>query len=150
MATAKVILLDNVAKLGRKYDVKDVPAGFARNFLIPQNKAMLATKGSLGQVSKWQEEAKEERNKAYEAFGKEADKLKGIVVELKAKANEEGHLYGAIHPEDVVEKISTDQGLLVDPSWLSLPASIKELGDYEVTVGEGKDKIEFTLQITAE
>lgn len=150
MATTKVVLLDNVAKLGRKYDVKEVAAGYARNFLLPNNKAVLATKGVIENLDTLKSQLEADKNVAWKEFVKNTEKLKGQFVELTAKANEEGHLYGAIHPENVAEKIQADYGLSVEPEWLVMPDSVKETGEHEVTIGEEEDKITITLKVSAE
>ncbi len=150
MATTKVVLLDNVAKLGRKYDVKEVAAGYARNFLLPNNKAVLATKGVIENLDTLKTQLEADKNVAWKEFVKNTEKLEGQVIELTVKANEEGHLYGAIHPENVAEKIKADYGLSVEPEWLVMSNSIKETGEHKIIIGEGEDKITITLKVSAE
>jgi len=150
MSTTKVVLLDNVAKLGKKYDVKEVASGYARNFLLPNQKAVLATKSVIDNIDSLRSKAETERGEAWTQFLKEADKLKGVIIELTAKANEEGHLYGAVHPEDVAEKITADFGLVIDPEWLQMPTSVKATGDYDMAIGKDKDKVDLVLKISAE
>ena len=99
----KVILLDDVAKLGRRGEVRDVSDGYARNFLIPKKLALSATAGNLTNLDhiKKQQDAKAGRIKS------DADALRarieGLVYEERRQASEEGKLFGSVTSQDIVD-----------------------------------------------
>src|SRR5918996_3284857 len=103
----KVILLDDVAKVGRRGEVRDVSDGFARNYLIPKRLALTASAGNLGglQHIQKQQDAKAERVKA------EAEALRSriepLTLEARRQASEEGKLFGSVTSQDVVEFLET-------------------------------------------
>ena len=99
----KVILLDDVAKVGRRGEVRDVSDGYARNYLIPKKLALGATAGNLknlGQIQK-QQDAKAGRIKSEaEAL---RDRIEALVYEERRQASEEGKLFGSVTAQDIVE-----------------------------------------------
>ena len=99
----KVILLDDVAKLGRRGDVRDVSDGFARNFLIPKKLALSATAGNLTNLEhiKKQQEAKADRIKD-DASALRA-RIEALTYEERRQASEEGKLFGSVTSQDVVD-----------------------------------------------
>ena len=90
----KVVLIDNVDKLGKKGEIKEVSNGHARNFLIPQKLAILATKDSIANAEKLAKQAEKNQAKQEEQKQEINSKLKDIKIKLKVKANEEGKLLG--------------------------------------------------------
>ena len=100
----KVILLKDVKKQGKKDDVIDVSDGYGANFLIPRKLAVLATKTSL-EIKKTQDDnkAKEEEIKKEKAIELK-DKIKDLVVELKAGTGKEGKLFGAVSSKEIVDE----------------------------------------------
>jgi len=129
----KVILLEDVEKLGKKGDIKDVADGHARNFLIPNKKAVLATKD---EIVKLEEQKEIETQKAEEELAKYqgiATRLDGLELELPAKVSEEEKLFGAITDIQIVEKLK-EQGIEIEKSQVKLGEPIKELGEHEVNI----------------
>jgi large subunit ribosomal protein L9 len=128
----KVILLDDVAKLGRRGDVRDVADGYARNYLIPKKLALGATAGNLKNLEhlRAQQQAKGARIRG------EADALRarieGLVFEVARQASEEGKLFGSVTAQDVVDFLA-GHGLTVERRRVQLEEPIKSLG--ESTVG---------------
>ncbi len=129
----KIILLKDVDKLGKAGDVKQVANGYGRNFLIPKKLAVLATKSEL---SKLDQQKKIEVEKAEEElfrFQEIASQLDGLEVEIKAKAGEEGKLFGAITPTQVVKSLA-ERGFEIDVKHIIIENPIKDLGEHEVTI----------------
>jgi large subunit ribosomal protein L9 len=128
----KIILLDDVAKVGRRGELRDVSDGFARNFLIPKRLALTATAGNLKglQHIRTQQDAKAERVKA-EAEALRA-RIEPLILEARRQASEEGKLFGSVTAQDVVEFLQT-QGVTVERRRVQLEEPIKALG--ESTVG---------------
>jgi large subunit ribosomal protein L9 len=130
----KVILADDVDSLGQKGDIVAVADGYARNFLIPKGKAMLATKGALRQAQMMQRarQEREEKRKA-EAASKVAV-LASSPVYISARAGEGGRLFGSVTKSDVARGILEQLGEPVDRHDVVLDDPIRVLGTHQVEV----------------
>jgi large subunit ribosomal protein L9 len=129
----QVILLERVAKLGQMGDVVDVRAGYARNFLLPQGKALTASAANIAQFEarKAQLEANNlETRKEAEALAERLDGQQFIVIR---SASDAGALYGSVTTRDAADA-ATEAGFTVDRKQVVLTAPIKELGLHNVTV----------------
>ena len=129
----KVILLERVAKLGQMGDVVDVKAGYARNFLLPQNKGLTASAANIAsfEARKAQLEANNlETKKEAEDMASRLDGQKFVVIR---QASDAGYLYGSVTTRDAADA-ATDGGFSVDRKQVILQAPIKELGLHAVTV----------------
>ena len=127
----EVILLEHVEKLGRMGDKVNVKNGYARNYLLPQNKALRATETNVAYFEKQKAEL-EARNKALydEAFNK-AEALKGFKTVLIRQAAETGQLYGSVTIRDIAVAIK-EAGFDVERRLVYLEKPIKDLGVYQV------------------
>lgn len=136
----KVVLLGDVDKVGKKYDVKEVADGFARNFLIPKNLAKVATK----QMTEWAELQKGVAiQKAEEDLKKTqgmASSIDGQEVVMQVKIGPEGQLFESINAQKIVERLK-EMGFEVKKNQLDLPEPIKEVGEYPVRI-----KLEHNLE----
>ncbi|WP_170368644.1 50S ribosomal protein L9 [Ruegeria arenilitoris] len=129
----QVILLERVAKLGQMGDVVDVKPGYARNFLLPQGKALSASEANIAsfEAQKAQLEARNlETKKEAEALAKKLDGQQFIVIR---SASDAGALYGSVTPRDAAEA-ATAAGFTVDKKQVVLVSPIKELGLHTVSV----------------
>ena len=129
----QVILLERVAKLGQMGDVVDVKSGYARNYLLPQKKALTASKANIAdfEAQKAQLEARNlETRKEAEALGEKLDGQQFIVIR---QASDGGNLYGSVTPRDAAD-VATAAGFTVDRKQIVIPAPIKELGLHDVHV----------------
>ncbi|MHA3916102.1 50S ribosomal protein L9 [Halovulum sp. GXIMD14793] len=128
-----VVLLERVAKLGQMGDVVSVKQGYARNFLLPQGKALRATEANLKQfeAQRAQLEARNlESKKEAEDLGGRLDGQSFIVIR---SASDAGSLYGSVSPRDISD-IATEGGFSIDRGQIVLNAPIKELGLHNVSV----------------
>lgn len=129
----KVILLDDVAKVGRRGEVRDVSDGFARNFLIPKKLALTATAGNLKGLDhiKKQQEAKAGRikNDADEVRAR----IEALIFEVRRQASDEGKLFGSVTSQDVAEFLDQHQ-LKIERRRIHLDEPIKALGESTVTI----------------
>ncbi|MEP1354272.1 MAG: 50S ribosomal protein L9 [Tateyamaria sp.] len=129
----QVILLERVAKLGQMGDVVDVKSGYARNFLLPQKKALTASRANIAhfETQKAQLEANNLETKAEaEALGA---KLNGQQFVVIRQASDGGNLYGSVTTRDVAD-VATAEGFTVDRKQVVIPTPIKELGLHDVDV----------------
>lgn len=130
----RLILLSDVTDLGKKGDLVDVADGYARNFLLPKKKAMVATEGALAQAESLKAAREESERQAREAAERIATQLAGVRVVLAAQAGDEGKLYGSVSSVDVIEGIKKFTGVELDRSNLELRQAIKSIGLHEVWV----------------
>ncbi|MAS44773.1 large subunit ribosomal protein L9 [Albimonas donghaensis] len=129
----EVVLLERVEKLGQMGDVVNVKPGFARNFLLPQGKALRATKVNISRFEAERAQL-EARNLELKAEAQTvADKLDGQSFVIIRSASDMGALYGSVTPRDVAEA-STAGGFSVDKRQVSLDKPVKELGIHDIRV----------------
>jgi large subunit ribosomal protein L9 len=129
----KIILLDDVPALGRRGEVREVSDGYARNYLIPQRLAILASPANLKNIEqiRKRQEARAEKDKA-DAHA-QAQAIEALTISLTRQASEDGHLYGSVSAQDLVA-ILARQGITVEKRRVALDAPIKALGDYTVPI----------------
>ena len=129
----KIILLDDVTKVGRRGEVREVSDGYARNFLLPKKLALTATAGNLKGLDhiKRQQEAKADRIKTDAETVR--DRIEALVYEQRRQASEEGKLFGSVTAQDVVDFLERSQ-IRVERRRVHLDEPIKTLGESTVTV----------------
>lgn len=146
----KVILLQDVENLGKKYEIKEVKNGYARNFLIPQGLVKPATKEAL----KWLESQKKiEELKAVEELKKVqevASSLDGLEITIPVKIGDDGQLFESINNQKISEKLK-ELGFDIKKNQIALEKPIKELGEFPIKVSlEHNLEAEITIIVTAE
>ena len=130
----QVILLDKIAHLGNVGDQVNVKSGYARNYLIPQGKAVMATKANIEHFEARRAELEEKAAKVLAAAVDRAERLEALgSVTIASKAGDEGRLFGSIGTRDIADAI-TAKGVEVAKSEVRLPNGlIRTLGEHEVT-----------------
>ena len=130
----QVIRLDKIAHLGKVGDQVNVKSGFARNYLIPQGKAVMATKANIEHFEARRAELEEKAAQALAAAVDRAARLEALgSVTIASKAGDEGRLFGSIGTRDIADAI-TAKGVEVAKSEVRLPNGlIRTLGEHEVT-----------------
>ncbi|EED36031.1 ribosomal protein L9 [Luminiphilus syltensis NOR5-1B] len=131
----EVILLENVGSLGSLGDQVDVKPGYGRNFLIPQGKAVPATKDNVAKFEARRAELEAAAAEALAEAQKRADVIAKIErIEIAATAGEEGKLFGSVGTRDIAEAV-TAAGCEIDKSEVKLPEGvIRDLGEYEIMI----------------
>lgn len=137
----KVLLCEDIKKLGWLGDVVDVKTGYARNYLLPQGLAKVATEGNIRAIAKAKAERAEQRLKERRRIEKAVAAVNGAEAVLAAKANEQGVLFGSI-TEALIAANLRSQGFEVADVIVKLPEHIKQVGTHEVT-------LRFTDDLTA-
>lgn len=135
----KIVLLQDIHGLGKKYDTVTVADGFALNNLIPKKQAEYATDSTVLKYTKLKEAEGEHRRIKEEEVVKNLDSIVSKVYEIKAKANEQGHLFAALHKDQIADLLNVDAHFIV------MDKVIKEVGEHEVTL-KVKD-IEKTVKV---
>ena len=130
----KVILLENVRKIGSIGEIIDVKRGFARNFLISKKKALFASKENIKEVEK----IKQELGKKDEERKKEAklinEKIKNKQYEIKKLSTENNELYGSVKPTEISKVLEEVEQVKINPSLIQPSKEIKSLGNFDVLI----------------
>lgn len=131
----EVILLENIGNLGGLGDKVDVKAGYGRNFLVPQGKAVPATRDNIAEFETRRAELEAAAAATLAAAEKRAEALNALQpISIGANAGEEGKLFGSVGTRDIAEAL-TAAGCEVDKSEVRLPAGpLRELGEFEVDI----------------
>ena len=136
-----IILKEDIDQLGSKNDIVTVKTGYARNFLIPQGKAIAATESARKIVAEVIRQQSHKEAKAIEAAQGVVDSLNMLNVKIGAKAGESGKIFGSVNSIQLAEAIQT-AGYDVERKQIKLSSdAIKELGSYEATVKVYKDAV---------
>ncbi len=129
----KVILLEAIDKLGKVGDVVTVKEGFARNFLIPKNKARIATAGNMKTLESAKKKEAAETAKQVEAARALANRISALSLTISAQAGDEEKLFGSVTPDAVSDALK-EEGITIDKKDVIIEEPIKKLGVYQVTV----------------
>jgi len=129
----KVILSQDVEKLGKIGDVVNVKSGFARNFLFPQKKACVATPDSLKKIEQVKAKQKVEQERLKKVAEEFAKKLSGISCTVNVEVNDLDKLYGAVSESDIIAVLK-EEGHEIDKKMLVIDKPLEELGIYEVGI----------------
>ena len=147
----EVILKKDVQNIGEAGDIVTVKDGYARNFLLPQNFAEIATKGAKENREKNLARIKAKQEKLHaEALAKAEQIEKFGKLELSAKAGESGKLFGTITTKKLTEELQAKSGIEVDRKNVSLNAPINKVGEYKMLIKlTSKVKCELAVVVTA-
>ncbi len=143
----KVIFLQDVPRVGKKYDVKEVPGGYAMNFLIPKKLAEPATPKALEMLKIRKNEILVVKEVQNELLMKNLEEIKGKVVHISAKADDKGHLFKGIHTKEIVAAMKAEHHADITPEFIVLEKPIKEVGEFEIQIAISGKKSSFKLVI---
>ncbi len=133
MAAVELILLQRVEKLGQMGDVVKVKPGYARNFLLPQKKALRANKDNRAKFEQQRAQLEAQNIKRREEAERIAERVVGLSVMIIRQAGESGSLYGSVSARDIADA-ATDAGLTINRSQVVLEHPIKSLGLSQIRV----------------
>ncbi|MDE2040905.1 MAG: 50S ribosomal protein L9 [Patescibacteria group bacterium] len=145
----KIILLKDVPKVGRRYDIKDVSSGYALNMLIPKGSAEPATPEAQKRAEIERKKSEGERRLHEELLVKNLKDLDGKTLTVSGKANDRGHLFAGLHREEIAAELRKQTELQIDPSYIELAHPLKEIGEHTVEVKGGGKSVTFKLVIEA-
>ncbi|WP_163598615.1 50S ribosomal protein L9 [Moraxella catarrhalis] len=130
----QVILLQRVVNLGKLGETVDVKAGYGRNYLIPQGKALPATEANLAKFEARRAELEALEAEELSAANARTEALADVNVIMRAKSGDEGKLFGSIGARDIADAL-TKSGLEVDRSEVKMPeGAFRQIGEYKVTI----------------
>lgn len=130
----KVLLIQDVDNLGYAGDVKVVANGYGRNYLLPQELAVLATPGALKQAEAIRKAAEQQRARELDDATAIANQLAGLELTFERRAGETGKLYGSVTSAEIVEAIKSKTEIEIDRRKVALPEPIRSLGEHEVII----------------
>jgi large subunit ribosomal protein L9 len=142
----KVLLQTDMPKLGYLGDVVEVAEGYARNYLLPERKAVVPTEANIKSLEAERVRQIEERAMAHKALVKAADKARGAEVTISVTANEQGHLYGSVSEADVALAIQ-QSGHNVQIKHIRMSEHIRTLGIYPVKLHFADDIDDVEIKV---
>ncbi len=129
----EVIILEDIGKLGKAGDIVRVKDGYARNYLVPQKKAIPCTKGNKKMIEEQKKILARKRKKEVSKFRELADKINSFSCSIKVQVGEDEKLYGSVTNADI-QKTLANEGIDIDKRKIKLEEPIKNLGVYNVDI----------------
>lgn len=143
----KVILLQDIAGVGKKWDVKNVKGGYGRNYLLARNLAVLATAKALKEAKLKKEREVQKKAVQKDLFEKSLESLQDFAFVVERKANEKGHLYDSVDVREIAELLKEKLGGEIPLEYIKLENPIKEIGKHKITVQKEDVKASFEIEI---
>ena len=146
----KVILLENIKRIGSIGEVIDVKRGFARNFLIANKKALYASKENIKEVEKIKSELNKKDLEKKKAAKNISEKLKSKQYTVKKLSTENNELYGSVKPTEISKIILENDKIDIKPSMIQLTKDIKSLGEFKVLINlHSEVQIQIKIKVVA-
>jgi large subunit ribosomal protein L9 len=149
VAQVKLILQESVPSLGEAGDLVSVRPGYARNYLLPQRKAVVATESNLRQLQHQKRVVAEKVARELKELNALKTRLEAVALEVEAQVGEEGRLFGSVTAMQIAELLA-EKGFEIDRRKIALPEPIKEAGEHRVPVRLHREVIAaVALKVTA-
>ena len=146
----KVILLENVKRIGSIGEVIDVKRGFARNFLIANKKALYASKENIKEVEKIKAELSKKDNEKKKEASQIAEQINNKEYSVKKLSTENNELYGSVKPTEISKLIKEDDKIDIKPSMIQPVEEIKALGKFKVKISlHSEVDAEITINVSS-
>jgi len=146
----KVILLENVKRIGSIGEIIDVRRGFARNFLIANKKALYASKENIKEVEKIKSELSKKDNEKKKEASQIADQINGKEYSVKKLSTENNELYGSVKPTEISKLIQEENKIDIKPSMIQPVEEIKALGKFKVKISlHSEVDAEITINVAS-
>ena len=146
----KVILLENVKRIGSIGEVIEVKRGYARNFLIANKKALYASKENVAQVEKIKSDLSQKDNKKKKEAVQISEQINGKEYSVKKLSTENNELYGSVKPTEIAKLIQEENKIDITPSMIQPIEEIKSLGKFKVKVSlHSEVDAEITISVTS-
>ena len=146
----KVILLENVKRIGSIGEVIDVKRGFARNFLIANKKALYASKENIKEVEKIKAELSKKDNEKKKEASQIAEQINGKEYSIKKLSTENNELYGSVKPTEISKLIQKENKIDIKPSMIQPVEEIKALGKFKVGISlHSEVDAEITVNVSS-
>jgi large subunit ribosomal protein L9 len=136
--TVKLLLKESIKNVGRVGDIVDVSPGYARNYLLPRDLAVQPTPGNVKKVEERRKEIEKQERDRRDQQAALIQRLSGVEVTLERRANEQGHLYGAVSATEIAKALQA-QGYNIQPDDVNLPGRLDRIDTYQVTIKFAED-----------
>tara|TARA_Y100001970_G_C13921176_1_gene693508 strand:+ start:206 stop:661 length:456 start_codon:yes stop_codon:yes gene_type:complete len=147
----KIILLENIRKIGTIGQIVNVKRGFARNYLFSKKKALFASKENIKEVEKIKNELNKKDLERKKSAQKIFEQINNITLTFKKLATEKEELYGSVKPSEICEEIEKQKKIKIEPSLIQLNKEIKKLGKFKVKVDlHSQLQAELSILVTAQ
>ncbi len=143
----RVIFLQDVPRVGKRHDIKEVNDGYVMNFLIPRKLAEVATPKAIADLEKRKKNIEIEREVQEELLMRNLEEIRGKVLRISAKADEKGHLFSGIHKKEISEEMKRQNHADISEEFIVLEKPIKEIGEHEIPISIKNKKSSFKLII---
>jgi len=130
----RVIFLQDVSRVGKRHDIKEVNDGYAMNFLLPRKLAEPATPKAIAELEARKKNITIEREVQTDLLMKNLEEIKGKVLHLKEKADDKGHLFSGIHAKEIVAALRAEHHADVSEEFIVLEKPIKQVGEFEIPI----------------
>ena len=144
----KIIFLKDAPRIGRKYEIKEVPDGYGR-YLVLQKIVEVATEESIARIEKRKSTDATTKKVHADLLMKNLEDLGGTTITLRGKANEKGHLFASIHKDEILTELKRATNLGMNPDYIILDKPLKEVGSFEIPVVIQKHRAVFTVIVEA-
>lgn len=147
----KIIFIKETQGVAKKNQIKEVAKGYALNYLLPKKIAIIATKEKIAEIHLKEKKQESKIKESKTVLDELSDKIQKLKLEIRAKANEEGHLFGGISNEDISKILKEKHDLEIDKNAIDLPHHLKKTGKHKVLIKlSPNQKIYLTIMIKAE
>jgi large subunit ribosomal protein L9 len=143
----KIILLKDVRKVGKKYDVKEVADGFAINMLIPHGEAIVANAENTKKISAIKARDEKFRQINEELLNENLEALRQTTLEIFGKMNDKGSLFAGVHQAQLVDELKKQAHIDLLPEFILLDKPIKEAGEHDIMIEAHGKKAKFKVVI---
>jgi large subunit ribosomal protein L9 len=134
----KLLLKESIKNVGKVGDVVEVSAGYARNYLLPNDLAVQPTAGNVKKIEERRKEIEKQEREKREQQAALIKQLETVEVTLERRANEQGHLFGSVTATDIAKALQA-QGYNIEPDDISLPGKLDRIEKYNVRVSFAED-----------
>jgi len=146
----QVIFLQDVPRVGKRHDIKEINDGYVMNFLLPRKLAEMATPKAMAELEKKKKTIAIEREVQEDLLMKNLEEIKNKAVHLKAKADEKGHLFSGIHAAEIAQAMHTEHHVEIGEEFIALEKPIKEVGEFDIPIAIKGKKSSFKLVVEKE
>lgn len=143
----KIILLKDVKKIGKKYEMKEVADGYALNSLIPNNIAVPATTSYIKMVEAKKKQSALMKEDFKKAFEYAVTKLPQGKLHLSGKVNEKGHLFAGIHADQIIEEFKKETGVILCAEHFEMEKPLKEVGEHTLDLKIEGEKYKLNIVV---